>query len=260
MPSKLFQKTKKVEPYTKLAFIYDFLMRYVDYDDWASYLVRLFNKADCDVTSVLDISSGTGSLILHLAELGYEVSGQDYSYEMVRIAKKKFFSRDMPASLWTGSMTELASKQKYDAVVTTYDSINYCHPIARCEKVFEQVANIIKPGGVFVFDISTIRNSKRYFRRYYDSDGTNKFDYIRQSYYLPDKRKQINEFYLTWKSRKNVCYKECHEQKIYQIAELKEVVPKQFFEIVGVYDGFSLRPGTEKSDRVHFLFMLKGNG
>lgn len=260
MLSKLFQKTKKVPPYTKLAFIYDFLMRYVDYDDWASYLVRLFNKADCDVTSVFDISSGTGSLILHLAELGYQVSGQDYSYDMVRIAKKKFLHGNMPATLWTGSMAEQVSKQKYDAVISTYDSINYCHPIAKCEKVFEHVANIVKPGGVFVFDISTVHNSKKYFRRYYDRDGTNKFDYIRQSYYLPDKRKQINEFYITWKSQRNICYKEYHEQKIYRIAELKEIVPKQFFEIIGVYDGFSLRPGTEKSDRVHFLLKKKENG
>ncbi len=259
MPSKLFQKTKKVAPYSKLAFIYDFLMRYVDYDNWASHLVRLFNKADLDVTSVLDISAGTGSLILQLAELGYEVSGQDYSYDMVRIAKKKFISREIPAILWAGSMTEQTSKLKYDAVISTYDSINYCHPIAKCEKVFEHVANIVKPGGVFIFDISTVRNSKKYFRRYFDQDGTNKFDYIRQSYYLSDTRKQINEFYITWKSRKNVCYKEYHEQQIYQLAEMKEIVPQQFFEIVGVYDGFSLRPGTEKSDRVHFLLKKKAN-
>jgi len=256
----LFRKTKEVAPYTKLAFIYDFIMRHVKYDEWASYLVRLFNKADSDVSTVLDLSCGTGSLMLQLAELGYAVSGQDYSPDMVRIAKRKFEQRDLHTPLWAGSMTDRVSQKMYDAVVTTYDSLNYCSPISQCEKVFAHVASIVKSGGVFVFDISTIYNSKRYFRRYNDRDRTNKFDYVRQSYYLPDKRKQINEFYITLKTRENVCYKEYHEQKIYRIDELMEIIPQQFFELVGIYDGFSLRPGTEKCDRVHFLLKKKTNG
>ncbi|MFQ5675704.1 MAG: hypothetical protein ACE5G1_07400, partial [bacterium] len=52
---------QKVEPYSQLAYLYDYVMRHVNYRYWAHHLTRLFKKAEFPVKNVLDISCGTGS-------------------------------------------------------------------------------------------------------------------------------------------------------------------------------------------------------
>ncbi|MFQ5750570.1 MAG: hypothetical protein ACE5HI_01115, partial [bacterium] len=56
-----------------------------------------------------------------------------------------------------------------------------------------------------------------------------------------------------WNSDSASLYKEVHQQRIYRIDEIKRAIPLDCFKIVGIYDGFSNRLGSEKSDRVHFV-------
>ena len=228
-------------------------MRHVDYKDWAGYLHCLFAKADININNVLDISCGTANLAIELTALGYDVSGIDSSYQMVKVAKKKLAKLNRNILLWTSSMSEFMVKTQYDAIVCTYDSINYCPNLKSVIKVLTKVENVLTCGGVFIFDISTVRNSKRYFQKYYDNDGTEEFNYSRQSYYLIQKRQQTNEFCITFNADKKTCYKEVHQQKIYKIDELKNVIMSTSLSLTGIYNGFTLQPGTEKSDRVHFV-------
>ncbi|MFQ5649201.1 MAG: class I SAM-dependent DNA methyltransferase [bacterium] len=246
------QRSRLVEPYSQLAFIYDFVMRHVDYSAWARYLIRLFSKADVEVKKVLDISCGTGSLLFELSDLGFCPAGLDRSTHMVQMARKKLGFKGVFAPVWVGAMERFYVKQPFHAIVCIYDSFNYCLNEAACQSVFSHVAQALCPGGLFVFDVTTTRNSKRYFYNYYDREGTREFEYVRQSYYRVGSRRQINEFYITW-CHDRTCYKERHQQRIYQLEELRKMLRLNLFEVMGIYSGFSLRPGTEESERVHFV-------
>jgi hypothetical protein len=46
---------------------------------------------------------------------------------------------------------------------------------------------------------------------------------------------------------------EIHQQKIYRIDEIIKVIPRDRLQVVGIYDGFSMKTGSEDSDRVHFV-------
>ena len=79
MLSNWRKTAEKVDPYSQLAYIYDHVMRHVNYRYWANHLAKLFKKADFPVKNVLDISCGTASLLLDLAKLDLNVAGFDES-------------------------------------------------------------------------------------------------------------------------------------------------------------------------------------
>ncbi len=255
MLSNWRKTAEKVDPYSQLAYIYDHVMRHVNYRYWANHLAKLFKKADFPVKNVLDISCGTASLLLDLAKLDLNVAGFDESDDMVKMAKNKIRKKGLNLRVWCGSMVDYKVKREFDAVVSTYDSINYCMNIESCAAVVENTANALRPGGLFIFDICTERNSRKYFQNHTDREETKDFSYIRQSSYL--RGIQVNEFFISLNSNSNTTYHEIHKQKIYKINEIMSIIPLDVYEIVGIYDGFSLRPGSEKSDRVYFVLRKK---
>ncbi len=256
MRPRWLRKSKRVEPYTQLAYIYDYVMRHVNYYEWAYYLTRLFRKSQGEVRTVLDISCGTASLGIELSELGYSYAGFDSSRDMIRVAQQKLLTRKAAFPVWIGSMFAFEVREPHDAVVCIYDSLNYCLNESACKLVFSQAAAALRPGGIFIFDVSTKRNSTRNFRSYYDRDRTPEFEYVRQSYYQWAVRKQINEFHILWRHQTH-WYREVHQQRIYRLDELQRFIQNNLFEIVGLYSGFSFRPATERSERVHFLLRKK---
>jgi SAM-dependent methyltransferase len=250
-------KAEPVSPYSKLAPVYDHLMRHVDYERWAHYLCRLLERAEPPVRTVLDIACGTGTLPLRLRAQGLTVLAFDASFEMVRIARSKADPLDTRLRFWCGDMQHFVLSQPVDAVICTYDSLNYCLDLEGVSRVFQCVHHVLRPGGVFIFDVCTERNSRRNFHHYRENDECGDWYYMRRSYFVPHDSLQVNEFLLhDQKERK--WYFESHEQRIYRLSELKKTIPSQF-SIAGIYDGFTVRPGTEKSDRVHFLLRKDGS-
>lgn len=257
--SSWLRRATEVPPYSQLAFIYDSVMRHVDYGAWAYYLSELFLRADVDVREVVDISCGTANLLLRLSDLDYRVAGFDESENMVRVARHKILQRFLNIPVWCASMTSFALRRPVQAVVSTYDSINYCMNLETWSEVFTHALDALCIGGVFIFDICTERNSRRNFQNYYDDGRCDRVEYNRHSYYLRRERVQVNEFLIQPLESDKALYREVHRQRIYKISEIREVVPSQYFDVVGIYDGFTFRPGTEKSDRVHFVLKKKAD-
>ena len=113
----------------------------------------------------------------------------------------------------------------------------------------------MRSGGLFIFDICTEKNSRKYFQNHTDKEELDDFSYIRQSSY--SRGIQVNEFFISLNSNSSTTYHETHKQKIYKINEIMSIIPLNVFEIIGIYDGFSLRVGSEKSDRVYFVLRKK---
>ncbi|MCG8608746.1 class I SAM-dependent methyltransferase [bacterium] len=248
-----FRVARPVEPYSQLAHIYDYAMRHVNYGRWAAYLCKLFSKADFPVRKVLDIACGTGNLLVRFADSGFRLAGVDSSESMIRIAKKKVYKENLIMPLWCGSMQDFQVSTKFDALVCIYDSINYCMDSSAYQATIRHAAQALRCGGLFIFDICTQKNSRTNFQDYYERDGADDYQYIRQSFYSRDSNIQTNEFVITRNSGSTSVFKEQHKQRIYKIQELRNALPPGLFEIVGIYDGFSMRSGSERSDRVHFV-------
>lgn len=253
MLSKWLRAPEDVEPYSQLALIYDFVMRHVDYARWAEYLAELFVHVHGRVYDILDISCGTGSLAIKLTQLGYRLSGFDQSASMVKQASLKLDKFGFAVPIWQGSMQGFSTKKRYDAVICTYDSFNYCQTVQSCEAVFACVSEVLKGDGLFIFDVCTKKNSMKHFRNFYDNERTREYEYIRQSVFDPTKKIQSNEFTIQWFNKPQKSYREIHKQRIYSLNEFVKMIPEDKFVLVGKYSGFSFEAGTENSERVQFV-------
>lgn len=244
------EKAVEVEPYSKLAPIYDYVMRHVNYPRWATYVIQLFSVWGSHVKSVLDIACGTASFILELHHRGYTVAGLDHSLAMVEVAREKLRGRAIP--VWCGDARAFAVTRPVDAVVCLYDSINYLMTLEDYRRTLQATGAALKDQGLFIFDICTERNSIRNFDHYYEDGHTGRFRYARWSTY--DKRERIhtNRFQIRIEGTP-VEYEEIHRQRIFSIAEVREAIESSTFTCLGIYDGFSMNAGSEKSNRVHFV-------
>lgn len=69
---------------------------------------------------VLDLCCGTGQIAAALSRKGFDVTGLDNSAEMLAFAKENA----PKAKFIKGDARDFKFKQKFDAVVSTFDSVN----------------------------------------------------------------------------------------------------------------------------------------
>jgi len=246
----LLKKAKKitVAPYSALAEIYDFVMNHVDYQRWANYVALIAQKHSDHLRSIVDFSCGTGSLCLQLKQLGYEVSGCDSSVEMIRIARQK-----LDAPIWCADMRHVATQSSPDLVVSLYDSMNYLPDNFSWLQSLKNAYSVLKSKGLFIFDISTLHNSINVFKKYIEKEKSEKAAYLRKSHFDKNRQLQINYFEIRYKKSPEIIFCETHKQRIRKVQEILEMIRQTDFELVGCYSGFSLQPGSEESERVHFV-------
>lgn len=166
-------------------------MRHVNYARWAAYAIGLFGHAEGRVRCVLDVSCGTGNVLIELAQAGYEVWGVDYSPQMLHQAMRKLQARGLAiagsesgcAKLWCGDMRSLGVRASCDAALCLYDSMNYCLELDSIVATLRSIARVVRPGGLFIFDVCTEHNCRTHFADYYERDATEHYSYTRHSYF-----------------------------------------------------------------------------
>jgi SAM-dependent methyltransferase len=245
-------------PYEGLAAIYDHVMRHVDYDSWADYLDELLERFGSTPASIVDIACGTGSVSLALCALGQPVTqGVDQSEPMLRVARERALLAGHDISFDVRDLRDLDGLGAFDAAVCMYDSFNYMLDLADLETALGAVHGVLNPGGVFVFDVCTERNSLRYFSDMRDSESGPGFEYQRHCYYEPTQRIQTNDFVISFDGMDSPI-EEHHEQRIHTLGDIRTTIGTTDFELHGAFDGFTFGPGSEDSDRVHFALRRRG--
>lgn len=241
-------------PYSHLARIYDHVMRHVDYRQWANYIQSVFTRFEAAPKDVLELACGTGAMACILDGRGYRMTGIDRSESMIAVAKQKALEARRAIRFQVGDMVRLPASGPYDAVLCLYDSINYVMEEADVLAMMNRLRAVIKAGGLFVFDICTERNSRRYFHNQVDRESNGDFSYVRRCEYVPDTCVQVNEFQFTFnREGKRHSFRERHEQRIYPVARLAEICRASGYRVLGVFDGFSFEAASERSNRVHYV-------
>ena len=255
MPLKLPGTTREAGRYEKIAAFYDYLMRHVNYEQWYEYLQALFRVHALEADRILEMACGTGVLLEKFAKDGWQTYGFDLSKNMLAIARNRLLTYQPKPVLWVGDMRQFAIPGKVDIAICLYDSLNYCLLDSEIAATLDCVHDVLTEKGLFVFDVVTIRNCKTNFLNYYERDFVGEVEYIRQAHYQVRSKKQINEFRIISRdSGKKEVFCERHVQRIYPLHELQALLLRNSrWQILGLFDNFSKRPGAEKSDRVHFV-------
>ena len=245
-----------IQPYARLARIYDRIMAHVDYDEWADYISSVFERFEIKVTNILEIACGTGSLSLLLQKKhGYNITGMDLSKDMLKSAANKFIKNRMPMRFLAADMTSIPLKSKFDAVLCLYDSMNYLKNPVDFKKAVEEISKVTEDRGLFIFDVCTLKNSLEFFSNKSMSEDLGYIKYERKCLFNDSKKIQENIFIIEQNGRRFI---ENHLQRIYTLDEVTDIISDSQFDTIGVFDDMSLNPGTENSERVHFVLQKKG--
>ena len=239
--------------YGKLAEVYDLMMRDVDYEGWVEYVLTIWKKLNFRPERVLDLGCGTGNAAIPLSKRGFKVIGVDLSKDMLKVAKKK--SKGLGIKYLQADMSKLKLGSSFDAVVCLYDSLNYLLQESKVQSAFWGVYKILNPGGIFIFDVYTIKKlSQRWEKNKKCIDFGNLHVCCRDSF---DKQMLINTLYLDLflknQNGKYERFNEVHKERGYSLSDLRSWLEKVGFKFKGMYNALTFDKPTKESNRVYFV-------
>lgn len=242
-----------MDSYGFLAQCYDSLTGDVGYERWADFLERLFARGGGEVSSVVDLGCGTGSLLLELARRGYRMTGVDLSGEMLTAAADKCAQLDRMPLLLRQDMSRLTLLEPADAVVCCLDSLNYVTRPAAVKRTFRRVWDSLRPGGQFVFDVRTPR-----FLRSMDGqvwlDENEEVYCVWRGRFSP--KRNILTYYMDLFALEEddrwLRGGEIHEEYAYEPAQLEAWLKEVGFAGIRQYGNLKLRAPGEEEERIFF--------
>ena len=218
----------------------------------AQFIKNLINEYNSNVSDILELGCGTGS-VLEVLAYDFNVTGIDQSSEMLKIAGKKLPRHGSNrAKFYRQSMYDFKLDKKFDAVICVYDTINHLTRFSQWKKLFRNVREHLKPSGVFVFDINTISKLDNLS---FISSFVNKF----KNNYLVMDVKKIRKNVYNWdlkvfeniKDNNYKLYTENIEEVSFPIKKIREELIKNFV-IKKIITKDSKRV-SGSSDRVYFV-------
>lgn len=172
------------------------------YDDFAEFYVSggygrysqsmaervpaILDRFDADGEKLLDLACGDGAFAVEMAKQGYQVTGVDVSDQMVSYAKETAPAELDEVEFRQGDVRELSTDEEFDVATCWFDSLNHILEYEDLKRAFENVADALRDGGLFIFDVNTLhrlankpqvlgedaslveRDSEEFFEAYHD--------------------------------------------------------------------------------------------
>lgn len=250
MSSERSGKVEPEKPYSNLARHYRQLMAHVDYAAWGAFLLKVLRQQGVAPRSLLELGAGNGMLCRHLCIPGLETRiTSDLSLAMMADANPVFTGQRVVADA-----RALPFRGNFDLVLMTYDALNYLDARG-VRDLFKGVRSLLSAQGVFIFDVTTERNSLRYFHDVTDAIDVSGGVLVRRSWYDADECKQYNRFDLFEQGRGGNYRRteELHCQNIYAFSELERMARSERLRVRASYGNFSLTPPGPNADRIHIV-------
>ena len=111
------------------------------------------------VTSVLDLTCGTGSQVFWLLDHGFQVIGSDISRGMLSIAKKKAKIAKKSVKLFYGDMRTI-NLGRYDAAITIFNAVGHLTK-KDFAKSMRNIRSNLNQDGIYIFDILNLNYVKQ---------------------------------------------------------------------------------------------------
>ncbi len=250
------------EGYDAIARVYDKLNAEIDYEKWADFFEKCFEKYLPEKpVLVLDLACGTGRMTRTLSKRGYDMIGVDGSSDMLFEAMYSYSSDGILYLLQ--DMREFELYGTVGAVVCCLDSINYLLEENDIKKTFSLVHNYLDPDGIFIFDVNSpykfenIYSNNAYILEDETQDGAIycgwQNDYNRES--------GICDFYLTlFEEDGDGAYirsDEHQRERCYSLEALQKLLEQSNMELLGVFSNYDFGNINETSERYYIVARAK---
>ena len=250
--------------YDMIAPIYDEINKDIDYSAWADFIEAVIekNRGFMEENLILDLGCGTGRMTLELAKRGYDMTGVDYSSEMLDLARERAEEEDLHGILWLNQ--DMRNFELYGTVgvtVSCLDCMNHLTSGADFKKCLSLVHNYLVPDGLFVFDV----NGRHKFESVYGSNSYVMENESSMCVWQNDynEKSGICEFYITFFAENEdgtyERYDEIQKEKMYTLRSIRKMLSDSGFEFIGAYSDFDFSEATDENDRIYIVAKcLKG--
>ena len=247
-----------MDKYSGLAYVYDQIMDHVPYDKWVHDLKDIFKEYDHNPVRVLDCACGTGAMSNRLASMGYVVTGIDLSEDMLVRAQENAMEDELRVRYLLMDMTKIVMKEKFDAVLSYFDGVNYLLEKSDLSDFFTGIERVLNPGGIFVFDISTAFKMEDTLGKNTFAESHEDLAFIWENFY--DQASRTLQFDMTmFLEEENGLFErhyESHHLKAHSVEEIKAAMPEGL-EFLKVIDGDDMGEIKDNSERVLFIIKKK---
>jgi len=221
------------QAYSLFAKYYDEYMAHVEYDKWVDFILGSYTRSyKKSPDTILELACGTGNIASRLVRRGSKkVDATDISDAMIYIAKAKPF----PANYQKADMLTPINNN-YDLIILLFDSLNYLLNTKDISILLKNISESLSSKGLFIFDISTIRNCQENFDGFINIEDEERGFVIHESEFDHSKLMQTNN--ITFFVPEGDLYKrydENHHQKIYRVTTLVELIEVSALKMKGIY-------------------------
>ncbi|MBM3500911.1 MAG: class I SAM-dependent methyltransferase [Armatimonadetes bacterium] len=236
---------------------YDALMATVPYGGWVDYLEALLKHFEHQPRTILDLACGTGKVGAELARRGYpRVFGVDLSEGMVRVAAT---TRRLRAAVQDARALGL-HPASLDLVVSLYDSLNYVLEPEGLLACFRSVLTGLRPGGLFIFDLNTIRALALDLFTQDNLRSTAPLLYSWRSEWEAETRMCTVRMWFRWRrDGEELEFVEVHRQRGYADEEVRAMLLQAGFGQPVVFDAYSFDPLHDRSTRAFYIAKRPGD-
>lgn len=245
--------------YETFASVYDLFMEQVEYDEWLDHIHAVWEKYGIAPKTILDLGCGTGSILLPLAQEGFDVIGVDLSSEMLTEADHKAMEAGVSVRLACQDMTELDLGEQADCILSLCDCMNYLTEEGQLAAAFRRIAAHMKPESILLFDMNTEYKFREVLGQKVFGAAEEAAAYIWENDY--DEKEKINEYYVSFFiAQENGLYErveEYHYERAYATEEIEQALQAAGLALLEVTDGYCFAPPQEKSERLLFVAKLK---
>lgn len=247
--------------YESLAPHYDRLMAHVDYEAWVRFVAELMGlrlQKGGTKPRLLDLACGTGTFAVAFSQMGYEVIAIDASLEMLAVAEEKARRSAAGSILFTRQdLTEFVVDEPADGAVSLFDSLNYLIEDGALEKAFERVAEALRPGALFLFDLNTEARLRFYGESLFVL-REEEIAYIWESEY--DEERKVCAMHLTLFVEREEAppgtyarFDEVHLERAYDPDHVISALGDAGFKLEGVFGELERRPPAPDEGRCFYL-------
>lgn len=217
------------------------------------FIISVAQKHFPQAKSILEIGCGTGNNLISLKEK-FEVSGLDLSAEMLTLAKQKLSD----TKLYIGDMSNFNIDQKFDLIISMYDSINHLENIDAWKDCFSSVTKHLNKSGLFIFDINTLKKLNT-------MSQASDFEVKLTNKNLKMKVSKVDQNKFNWNIKvfsldtgfNPVSIEEDNITELsFEIEEIQNMLRDCNLEVLETTELFG-NPATENSNRIYFVCRIK---
>lgn len=242
-----------MDSYTGFAKVYDLFMEDVPYKEWSRWIAEMLRVHGIEDGLVLDLACGTGVMTELLAEAGYDMTGIDFSEEMLEAAVERREQSGHETLYLCQDMREFELYGTVRAIISICDSMNYILEEEELLGILTLAAqNYLDYGGLFIFDLNTEYKYRELLGEQTIAENRDEGSFIWENFY--DEEEKINEYDLTLFIREDSGYykkyEEVHYQRAYAFDTVRALVEQSGLELLEICDAYTREPAREDSERI----------